>query len=82
MRRPLLSLHFLVTLTNADFLPNNDIAMARKKRIQKSQEYGAAWAREWSAGVTHVIVDRGLSLSDVKKAIGADRLQVMLQVDF
>jgi len=44
-------------------------------RIEKAQEYGAAWAREWSTEVTHVITDKHLHLSDVKKAIGSDQLK-------
>ena len=59
-----------------DFLPNNDVAPARKKRIEKAREYGAQWARHWTDDVTHVIVDGGLLLSDVRKSIGHDRLKV------
>lgn len=61
-------------------MPNNDIAMVRKKRIQKAQEYGAVWAREWSAAVSHVVVDESLLLSDVRKAIGSDQLKVILRI--
>lgn len=58
-----------------DFIPNNDISSLRKKRIEKAQEYGAIWAKEWSAEVTHVIADQHLTLLDVKKAIGEDQLK-------
>ncbi|MCJ1400162.1 hypothetical protein MMC11_003366 [Xylographa trunciseda] len=47
------------------FLPNNDIAPARRFRILKAQERGALWIKEWQASVTHVIVDSTLSYSDV-----------------
>ncbi|KAF7503362.1 hypothetical protein GJ744_003926 [Endocarpon pusillum] len=57
------------------FFPNNDIAAPRRKRIEKAQEYGALWAREWSADVTHVIVDANLRMSDVEKVIGSDQLK-------
>lgn len=63
-------------------MPNNDIAPARKKRIEKAQEFGAVWARDWSDEVTHVIADMYLRLSDVKKAVGHDRLKVRLGVAF
>jgi DNA polymerase IV len=63
-------------------VPNNAIAAARKKRIEKAQEYGALWASEWSDTVTHVIVDQNLQLSDVKKAIRNDQLRVSLKSVF
>ncbi|MCJ1434004.1 hypothetical protein MMC27_003369 [Xylographa pallens] len=47
------------------FLPNNDIAPARRFRIIKAQERGALWVKEWQADVTHVIVDNTLNYSDV-----------------
>ncbi|MCJ1385044.1 hypothetical protein MMC17_008162 [Xylographa soralifera] len=47
------------------FLPNNDIAPARRFRILKAQERGALWVKEWQANITHVIVDNTLSYSDV-----------------
>ena len=50
--------------------------MARKKRIEKAQEYGATWATEWSTDVTHVIADKNLRMSDVRKAVGSDKLEV------
>lgn len=59
-------------------MPNNDISTPRRKRIEKAQEYGAAWAREWSPEVTHVIVDENLRMADVSKAIGSDQLTVKL----
>lgn len=49
------------------FFPNNDIAPARKIRIRKALEWGALWVREWRAGITHVVVDNGLSYQDVLK---------------
>lgn len=61
-------------------MPNNDIAVPRKKRIEKVQEYGALWAKDWSTEVTHVIVDGNLRLNDVTKAIGPDRLKVNLHM--
>ncbi len=51
--------------------------MLRRKRIEKAQEYGASWAREWSGDVTHIIVDANLRMSVVEKAIGSDQLKVI-----
>ncbi|KAI4120904.1 MAG: hypothetical protein LQ338_006691 [Usnochroma carphineum] len=49
------------------FLPNDDINPARKLRIRKALERGAAWIKHWDNGITHVIVDRTLSYSDLLK---------------
>lgn len=58
------------------FVPNNDISPARRLRIQRSQEYGALWAQEWSADVTHVIVDKGLDYNEILKVLTPDQLSV------
>lgn len=44
-----------------DFFPNSDVSPARRFRIKKARERGAIWVREWTVGVTHIIMDRGLS---------------------
>ncbi|MCJ1388601.1 hypothetical protein MMC18_001448 [Xylographa bjoerkii] len=49
------------------FLPNNDIAPARRFRILRAQERGALWVKEWQANVTHLVVDNTLSYNDVLK---------------
>ncbi|KAL8946019.1 MAG: hypothetical protein Q9222_007526, partial [Ikaeria aurantiellina] len=49
------------------FIPNNDISPARKLRIRKARERGATWVKEWNDDVTHVIVDKGLTLEDILK---------------
>ncbi|KAI9846095.1 MAG: hypothetical protein M1837_004351 [Sclerophora amabilis] len=49
------------------FIPNDDIAPARRMRITKAREYGAIWARNLRDGVTHVIADRGLHYQDIIK---------------
>ncbi|KAK4192821.1 hypothetical protein QBC35DRAFT_483476 [Podospora australis] len=51
------------------YIPNNDIAPARKLRIGKAQEYGAKWIRELP-GATHIIVDKNLSYKDIEKIPG------------
>ncbi|KAJ5098866.1 hypothetical protein N7532_005867 [Penicillium argentinense] len=42
------------------FVPNDDIAPARRLRIQRAREYGAQWTRQWGSHITHVIVEKGL----------------------
>ncbi|USP74488.1 uncharacterized protein yc1106_01762 [Curvularia clavata] len=39
------------------FYPNDDISMARRRRIHKTIELGAAWVKDWSDDITHIIVD-------------------------
>jgi hypothetical protein len=47
------------------FVPNNDIAPARRMRIRKTLEFGACRAESWQKNVTHVIADRDLCFKDV-----------------
>ena len=47
------------------FFPNNDVSTLRRLRIQRAQEHGAQWAREWSSDITHVIIDKDLSYQDL-----------------
>lgn len=39
------------------FFPNNDISMARRLRIHKIIQLGAAWVKHWRDDVTHVVFD-------------------------
>lgn len=41
------------------FYPNDDISMARRRRIHKVIQLGAAWADKWSDSITHVMSDDG-----------------------
>ncbi|EUC28966.1 hypothetical protein COCCADRAFT_8760 [Bipolaris zeicola 26-R-13] len=41
------------------FYPNDDISMARRRRIHKVIQLGAAWADKWSDSITHVMFDDG-----------------------
>lgn len=43
------------------FIPTNDIAPLRRKRIAKAKSYGALWTKEWSPSVTHIVVDKNLN---------------------
>ncbi|PKY04610.1 putative DNA polymerase POL4 [Aspergillus campestris IBT 28561] len=49
------------------FFPNSDVSPLRRLRIQKAQEYGAVWAKNWGDHITHVIVDKGLTFQEVLK---------------
>jgi len=39
------------------FYPNDDISMARRMRIHKMIQLGAAWVTKWREDITHVLVD-------------------------
>ncbi|KAJ5951008.1 DNA polymerase family X [Penicillium vulpinum] len=47
------------------FFPNNDVSPFRRLRIQRAQDYGARWSRNWATDVTHVIMDKDLLSSDL-----------------
>ncbi|KAL4874820.1 hypothetical protein BJY04DRAFT_203124 [Aspergillus karnatakaensis] len=49
------------------FFPNNDTSPLRRIRIQKSQEYGAVWARERDHGITHFIIDKEIGFEEFMK---------------
>ncbi|KAK4246867.1 hypothetical protein C7999DRAFT_15027 [Corynascus novoguineensis] len=51
------------------YIPNNDIAPARKLRIGKAQDYGAKWVRDL-ADATHAIVDKHLEYKDIQSIVG------------
>ncbi|OHF01039.1 hypothetical protein CORC01_03606 [Colletotrichum orchidophilum] len=50
------------------FIPNDDIAPARKIRIRKAQEFGALWTRSLQ-DATHVIVDRRLDWKSIESVL-------------
>lgn len=39
------------------FYPNDDISMARRTRIHKMIQLGAAWVSKWTEDITHIMVD-------------------------
>jgi len=41
------------------FYPNDDISMARRRRIHKVIQLGAAWVNRWRDDVSHIIFDDG-----------------------
>lgn len=50
------------------FVPDNDIAPARRMRINKAREYGATWVRRASEA-THMIVDKQIAYKDVQSLL-------------
>lgn len=60
------------------FFPNNDISPFRRLRIQRAQEYGARWSREWAADVTHAVFDKELKLNDLRVHLKVESLPVGL----
>ncbi|EEH21115.2 hypothetical protein PABG_03346 [Paracoccidioides brasiliensis Pb03] len=56
------------------FIPNDDIAPARRMRINKALEFGASRLLSWNDTVTHVVVDKTISFSDVLKYLKRDAL--------
>lgn len=52
------------------FIPNDNRAVPRKRRIEKAVLHGATWARAWVPSVTHVIVESDKKMADVIKATG------------
>lgn len=53
------------------YIPNNDIAPARKLRIGKAQDYGARWVRNLE-DASHTIVDKYLEYKDIKSVLGSE----------
>jgi DNA polymerase IV len=39
------------------FYPNDDISMARRRRIHKAIQLGGAWVNKWSDDITHIMLD-------------------------
>lgn len=65
------------------FFPNNDISMARRRRIHKIIELGAAWVTTWRDDVTHVMFDQGdYTYSQLLRHLSRAGLPVSLNDDF
>lgn len=52
------------------YIPDDDVAPARRARITKAREYGAEWTRQIGEA-THVVVDRPLVYADIRGVLGA-----------
>ncbi|KAK4139751.1 uncharacterized protein C8A04DRAFT_15588 [Dichotomopilus funicola] len=53
------------------YIPNNDIAPARRLRIGRAQEYGAQWVQALG-DATHAIVDKQLTYQDIRGVLGTE----------
>lgn len=47
------------------YVPDNDIAPARRLRITKAREFGATWTRN-PGSATHIIVEKNIAFKDVE----------------
>lgn len=57
------------------FFPNTIVNGARRMRIEKAQQYGATWHPVWNPEeVTHVILDKSLTIFDLYKHLKLERL--------
>ncbi|CEJ85769.1 hypothetical protein VHEMI03910 [[Torrubiella] hemipterigena] len=63
------------------FVPDNDIAPARRMRINKAREYGAAWVRQVNEA-THMIVDKRIAYKDVENLIGQRQDLVVVNEEY
>ncbi|KAK3949272.1 hypothetical protein QBC32DRAFT_349550 [Pseudoneurospora amorphoporcata] len=52
------------------YIPNDDVAPARRLRIARAQEYGAKWVRSLREA-THVIVDKRLAYHNIQTILEA-----------
>ncbi|KAK0657382.1 hypothetical protein B0T16DRAFT_401599 [Cercophora newfieldiana] len=52
------------------YIPNDDVAPARKLRIRNAQSYGGRWVRDL-ASASHVFVDNRLAYKDIEKMLSS-----------
>lgn len=52
------------------YIPPDDVASARKRRIRKAQEYGAEWTKDLRSA-SHVVVDDRLTWEGIKDTLSA-----------
>ncbi|KAL8913159.1 MAG: hypothetical protein Q9171_001953 [Xanthocarpia ochracea] len=62
------------------FLPNDDVAPARKLRIAKVLERGATWIKQWDNDITHIIIDRDLTYNDLLKYLKRSSIPLNIAV--
>ncbi|KFA63156.1 hypothetical protein S40285_03286 [Stachybotrys chlorohalonatus IBT 40285] len=62
------------------YIPNNDIAPARRIRIAKAREYGATWTLN-IAVATHVIVDKAITYKDIERLLPHDAAHALTVVN-
>lgn len=54
------------------FFPNNDTNVPRRQRIQKTIAHGAAWSKEWTNEVSHVIMDKTFDYAQLLSFLGLE----------
>jgi DNA polymerase IV len=59
------------------YVPDNDIAPARRIRISKAKEYGASWTR-FPQFATHMIVDKNIRYDEIQKLVAEARSSVVV----
>jgi DNA polymerase IV len=64
------------------FLPDDNVAPARRMRIEKAIERGACWIQVWGDSITHLVVDRGISYQSALKYFGLNELPVGVFTSF
>ncbi|KXX81892.1 hypothetical protein MMYC01_202340 [Madurella mycetomatis] len=62
------------------YIPNNDVAPARKLRIAKAQEFGAQWVRSLDHA-SHVIVDQNLTYKDIRDILSSAAAESLVVVN-
>lgn len=56
------------------YFPNNTINGARRMRIEKAQQYGATWHPTWNEAVTHIVLDKSMTMSELYKYLKVESL--------
>ena len=52
------------------YIPDNDIAPARRLRITKAREHGATWTRT-PINATHIVVDKSINYKDISSVLAS-----------
>ena len=61
------------------YFPNNDLAPARRRRMNKAIEYGANVIREWNLEIiTHIIFDLSTPYGELFRCLGVSAIPVRL----
>ncbi|KAJ4418130.1 hypothetical protein N0V85_001560 [Neurospora sp. IMI 360204] len=63
------------------YIPNDNVAPARRLRITRAQEYGAKWVRSLKEA-THVIVDKRLAYQDIQNMLDTTSAPVVVNEEY
>ena len=50
--------------------------MGRRIRITRAIEHGATWVKHWHPNISHVVIEKPLTIKDLLKFIGLKSLPV------